>query len=380
MSSNILKGNKVKDQAVKQGYVPFIGSSELSRMDSFHPSVLAAKYKRNYRPFLLGAAGTQSLTHYFSVQAMGNQMKNKKAVVIISPQWFVKKGVRPSMFDFYYSPVQTAYFLAHAKNTAQDRYAAKRLLQLPSGTSDDVVTGALENVALGRKLTSFQSFYVKDLRGKMLKQEDAMFSEDFLKNNVPKIQLAASKLPKTYNEYKLEQLANQMGAQQTKGNPFGIKQKFYQNRVKPLVKHLKGSQTNFNYVSSPEYADFELLLNQFAKENTDVLFIIPPINQKWANYTGLSNTMIQQFDRKITYQLQSQGFNNIDDLTQDGNQKYFMEDTIHIGWRGWLQVDQRVRPFLKDLKAKPQNYKIQSRFYTKKWQTQTDLNQMSTTK
>lgn len=56
MSPNILLGQRIKDQALQAGYVPFMGSSELSRMDAFHPSVLAAKYDRDYR-LLLGRLG-----------------------------------------------------------------------------------------------------------------------------------------------------------------------------------------------------------------------------------------------------------------------------------------------------------------------------------
>ncbi|HCN87486.1 MAG TPA: D-alanyl-lipoteichoic acid biosynthesis protein DltD, partial [Enterococcus faecalis] len=63
MAPNVLKGNVIKNKAVASGkYVPFFGSSELSRFSAFHPSVLSEKYQRNYRPFLLGEAGTQSLT------------------------------------------------------------------------------------------------------------------------------------------------------------------------------------------------------------------------------------------------------------------------------------------------------------------------------
>ena len=64
-STNIFKGTIVKQKALEEGYVPFMGSSELSRMDPMHPSVLAQKYDRNYRPFLLGAAGSQSLSQFW---------------------------------------------------------------------------------------------------------------------------------------------------------------------------------------------------------------------------------------------------------------------------------------------------------------------------
>ena len=56
MAENVLKGDAIKNEALSEKqYVPFFGSSELSRISPFHPSVLAEKYQRNYRPFLLGA-------------------------------------------------------------------------------------------------------------------------------------------------------------------------------------------------------------------------------------------------------------------------------------------------------------------------------------
>jgi D-alanine transfer protein len=86
--------------------------------------------------------------------------------------------------------------------------------------------------------------------------------------------------------------------------------------------------------------------------------------------------MLKQFDRKIHYQLQSQGFNNIVDLSNKGNVPYFMTDTIHLGWRGWLAVDQRVNPFLSKHQKQP-HYTISDKFYSTKWQnlSPTDLTQ-----
>lgn len=44
-----------------------------------------------------------------------------------------------------------------------------------------------------------------------------------------------------------------------------------------------------------------------------------------------------------------------------------MTDTIHLGWRGWLAVDQKVDPFLTK-KTKPVHYQINDDFYSKEWQ------------
>ncbi len=65
MADTVIQGSDLTKSALKQSeYIPFFGSSELSRFSPFHPSVLSYKYDRDYTPFLIGAPGTQSLMHY----------------------------------------------------------------------------------------------------------------------------------------------------------------------------------------------------------------------------------------------------------------------------------------------------------------------------
>ena len=291
--------------------------------------------------------------------------------MVLSPQWFVPGGVRKAQFDYFYSPAQMTTFLLHANpNSEADRFAARRLLQFPSTDSDRTVNEALKNIAAGQKLSDGQYWYLKQVKDPMADHQDALFSRLFLNNNQPQLDKAAKTLPSTYDVDDLDGLATRMGMQETTNNPFELKNDFYTKRVKRNMPKLKGSQATWSYVKSPEYSDLQLVLNTFAKKHMEVLFVIPPINAKWAAFTGLDLGMIQNTVTKMKYQLQTQGFNHVLDLSQDGAQPYFMEDTIHIGWRGWLKMDQTVRPFLKTTKAAPVHYKLNDQFYTKHWQQQ----------
>ncbi|MDE7504897.1 D-alanyl-lipoteichoic acid biosynthesis protein DltD, partial [Streptococcus agalactiae] len=106
-------------------------------------------------------------------------------------------------------------------------------------------------------------------------------------------------------------------------------------------------------------------------QNTDVLFVIPPVNKKWTDYTGLDQKMYQKSVEKIKHQLQSQGFNHIADLSRDGGKPYFMQDTIHLGWNGWLELDKHINPFLTEENSKP-NYHINNKFLKKSWAKYTE--------
>lgn len=344
-------------------FVPFFGSSEWSRMDKMHPSVLAEAYKRPYIPYLLGQKGAASLTHFFGIQQIGKELDHKKAVYVISPQWFVAKGANAGAFQNYFSIGQLVDFLQTQTGSTYDRYAAKRFLKM---YPDCALKSMVEKVARGEKLSS-SDLKLLEWKDLIYQKEDAFFSHFSITNNFKnKVLSQVNDLPKPISYKKLGDIAIQDGKAATTNNDFGIENQFYNIRISHQLKRLKGSQKNFNYIKSPEYNDLQLVLNQFARSQTNVLFIIPPVNSKWAAFTGLDQDMYQKAVAKIKYQLQSQGFTNIADFSKDGNKSYFMQDTIHMGWNGWLALDEAVNPFLSKKKTLP-NYTINDQFLTKAW-------------
>lgn len=344
-------------------FVPFFGSSEWSRMDKMHPSVLAEAYKRPYIPYLLGQKGAASLTHFFGIQQIGKELDHKKAVYVISPQWFVAKGANAGAFQNYFSIGQLVDFLQTQTGSTYDRYAAKRFLKM---YPDCALKPMVEKVARGEKLSS-SDLKLLEWKDLIYQKEDAFFSHFSITNNFKnKVLSQVNDLPKPISYKKLGDIAIQDGKAATTNNDFGIENQFYNIRISHQLKRLKGSQKNFNYIKSPEYNDLQLVLNQFARSQTNVLFVIPPVNSKWAAFTGLDQDMYQKAVAKIKYQLQSQGFTNIADFSKDGNKSYFMQDTIHMGWNGWLALDKAVNPFLSKKKTLP-NYTINDQFLTKAW-------------
>ncbi|MBO0440500.1 D-alanyl-lipoteichoic acid biosynthesis protein DltD [Candidatus Enterococcus ikei] len=369
MATNVLRGNAIKNKAIgSKDYVPFFGSSELSRISPFHPSVLADKYDRNYRPFLLGAPGTQSLTQALMMQSMGKNLSHKKVVFIISPQWFVKEGVTNDYFNAYYSELQTYQWVSALKKiTPDDQYLATRLMDFPKVKEDKRLDSALKSIISGTLPSASDKRYI-DLMFNMFSREDELFGKIGMINKDKAIEKAERRLPDTYDVNELDQLAEKIGQKATNNNSFEISNPFFDKRLKKKLNSLENSQVNWDYRFSPEFSDLQLVLSQLAQDNAEVLFIIPPVNKNWSNFTGLSQEMLQGFAKKVKYQLESQGFNNIADFTKNCDTKYFMADTIHLGWRGWLAADQRIKPFLENSSTKTPKYQLDSSFYSKEWQ------------
>ncbi|MGC8258073.1 D-alanyl-lipoteichoic acid biosynthesis protein DltD [Leuconostoc mesenteroides subsp. jonggajibkimchii] len=369
-SKNVFKGESVKMAAFsnsKTNYVPFFGSSELLRLDTMHPSVLAAKYKRNYQPFLLGQAGTESLSHYLGMQEMTPALHKKQAVFIISQQWFTKRDSKWA-FPQFYSPLQAVNWLRNIKTiSATDRFIAKRLLEQKQISDNSFYARLITKIKNNEPLSETDQSLLM-LRNRMLLREDQLFSNFAVSNNWDKqVEPALKSLPKTDNVSLIEREAMRVAKKQTGNNKFGIKNSFFRMRVKPSLKKLENSQSHFDYRQSDEYSDFQAVLQEFAKEHTDVLFIIQPVNKRWSKYTGLSTKRYYQSVDKVKKQLKSQGFNQIADFSHDGGHKYFMQDTIHMGWRGWVAADTKIKPFFVRGYQEP-TYHINDNYLSKKWQ------------
>lgn len=348
-------------------FVPFFGSSEWLRFDSLHPAVLAEKYDRNYRPYFLGQRGAASLNQYFSMQQIAPQLENGTAVYVVSPQWFTKHGYEPAAFQQFFNSDQLATFLENQENDKVAQHAAQRILQqYPSVAMKSLV----EKVSRQEELTELEKNYVS-VMASLHRKEDAMFSpwtasasQNYEKKVLPELK----KLPDEFSYEALEKISTAEAKKHTTNNEFGIDNHFYKYRMGKKVAKLKGFQKKQSYLSSPEYSDLQLVLTQFAKSKTNVLFVIPPVNAKWMAYTGLSQDMYDQTVAKIRYQLESQGFTNIADFSKDGDKPYFMKDTIHMGWNGWLAFDKAVEPFVSHPKPAP-NYQLNDQFFSKDWQT-----------
>ncbi|MDU5557240.1 D-alanyl-lipoteichoic acid biosynthesis protein DltD, partial [Streptococcus sp.] len=325
--SRINKTNALSNK--EHRFVPFFGSSEWLRFDALHPAVLAEKYNRNYRPYFIGQRGAASLNQYLGMQQMLPELKNGTAVYVLSPQWFTKKGYNSAAFQQFFSNDQLSSFLNQNETDENSEYAAKRILEMKP---EIAMKSQLTKVAKGQELNAFDKTYVQFL-AELNKREDALFSPFAAPNNAnydKKVLPYLKELPDEFSYEALDQVAVRDAEEHTKSNSFGIDDRFYKKRLSKKIGKLKGFQEHLSYEVSQEYGDLQLVLNQFAKLKTNVIFVIPPVNSKWMAYTGLNQEMYDATVLKIRYQLESQGFTNIADFSKDGDQAYFMQDTIHM--------------------------------------------------
>lgn len=348
-------------------FIPFFGSSEWIRFDSMHPAVLAEKYNRSYRPYFLGQAGAASLNQYFGMQQILPELENKQAVFVISPQWFTETEYEPTVFRRYFNTDQLGAFLENQSGDVSSRYAATRLMKkYPNVVLGDIV----KKITEGERLSEIDKTLI-DTLARFNQKQSFLFGQLSVNDGEKyrdRVEKYLKDLPDKFSYDALRKIAVKDAEANTTNNDMGMDNRFYDTQVKKDLKKWKDYQKNYNFLKSSEYNDLQLVLNQFANSKVNVLFVIQPVNKKWMDYTGLNQDMYQHAVEKIRYQLESQGFTNIADFSKNGAEPYFVKDTIHIGWLGWLAFDKAVDPFLSNPTPAP-TYHLNERFFSKDWAT-----------
>jgi D-alanine transfer protein len=68
------------------------------------------------------------------------------------------------------------------------------------------------------------------------------------------------------------------------------------------------------------------------------------MNGFWSDYTGVPKKVRNQCYIQIKQMIQKTGFEYVD-FSGHEYERYFLHDTQHIGWKGWVYIDQAMDRF-----------------------------------
>ena len=132
----------------------------------------------------------------------------------------------------------------------------------------------------------------------------------------------------------------------TDNNDYAVDNHYYNTYLKKRYESLKDSNKDLSYLESPEYSDFEIFLTVAKELGIEVEVIIFPVNGKWNDYTGVSKAMREQTYKKIEGIANQYGAK----VLNYGNreyEKYFLFDVMHVGVKGWMEVEKELYTFGK---------------------------------
>ena len=322
-----------------------LGSSELvATIDQeYHPKRIL-----NYADFNIMQIGTsysQNIVQASTLGSIEGVMKNRKVAIVESIQWFEEKGLHQDAFLNKASQVHIYNTMANEKISKETKEKfINRIIELSSTNKEqnDKYKSYKRYFVEGKGNIFTESSFKLDNYIYSLKSKKK-FYDNKGKGDYP---LTGDKTP----NYNWETMTNEFVEKvkrKTDNNDYAVDNNYFDTYLSNKYDSLKNSNKNLNYLDSPEYSDYEIFLDIAKELGIEVEVIIFPVNGKWNDYTGVSRKMREETYKKI--EDVAKKYTNVKVINY-GNREYddyFLFDVMHVGVKGWLEVEKELYEFAK---------------------------------
>lgn len=329
------------------------GSSELKTTDiCTHPASFFADKRCGFQVDLIGRGSCQSLVHALAIAAGGDALNGKKVVLITAPQSYVEDGIASDLFMANFSELQVLAmleddtisdevktYLSGRIKTLIDSYNAENGTSLQRYTAAGLLTDAKAD---GNGLIPSLLLPYRALSAWMLDCKDKVEARAVMRDYAD---VAAPQEAAAIDWAAEEKAALEQAADMVTNNDFYMQDDYYSTYVGRKLDQQEGKDSALSYDASPEYGDLRCLLDICRQKNMEVLFVHVPMNGKWNDFTGFSAQRRESYYEKV--RLIAEEYDNVTllDLTGYEYEPYFLCDTMHLGWKGWLEVDRAIIDF-----------------------------------
>lgn len=344
----------------ENGY-PVFGSSEFQhgKDTSYHPAQVFAG--TDFQPMLIGAGYYQSLSHAITLASIADSMTVRKAALILSPQWFRSTGVVDQAYASRFSEMHYAGAMANEKlDDETKQYISDRtqkLLKVDTKTQKRV---RLYDDVLWKKNADAVEMAQETLWSAFLSEKEDF--QTMLLGNSKELAVCEQQREKAVQKSRKEgritedgepdwtallALAEQEGEEQNQ-NPFYMDDAAYKRLEPHLAKKEGMNSTAYKgYQTGPEYDDLECFLKVCRELDIQPLIVIVPVNGYYYDFTGFPKEARQKYYEKIRAVAENYGA-KIADFSDQEYTKYFFEDRVHLGKKGWVMVDESLYQFYKE--------------------------------
>ena len=338
------KNRELLEKNIDKDTLVVLGSSELSVgfNEPYHYTSLF-----NYRDFHImpiGGGNFQNIIQAFTLGSIGDSIVNKNLVIIESFGWFDQYGIDPKAFISRISTEHMYYALKNENLKLETRIKLiDRAIEL---AKDNTVVKErferLKRVLLEGKGNFYDDFLIK----LDVEKSDLITETKFSIYSKTKLRQYSGDTTPDYNWDELLQSAEADAKERTNNNEFGIENETFNTKVKSQLEKEKGRAANYKYSISPEYGDLELFLEVAKELGYNVRVINFPINGKWYDYIGIGAEQRKIYREKLTNIVQSYGY-SIFDLGDKEYEPYYMYDTVHPGWKAWIEASRDLYQFFQ---------------------------------
>ncbi|WP_195282407.1 D-alanyl-lipoteichoic acid biosynthesis protein DltD [Harryflintia acetispora] len=344
----------LQESAARDDALIIFGSSELRTTEiSTHPANFFAGKRAGFQVNLIGRGSCQSIIHAIQIAASGDSLSGKKVALITSPQSYVPEGIAPDLFLANFSPQQYLELLADGDLSPEVKRAiSARVAELfreyealpDAAATDPAIRWRAEHRAgpgllSGLRDAALTPYYA--LRRVLYDLKDRVSARRLLESSGGPLPAAGTADIDWAVE---EQAAINHARQMTGNNDFGMLDDYYTTYIGSRLQRQRNRDAALNYSVSEEYGDLRLLFEVCRQKGVEPLFIHVPLHGRWSDYTGFSAGRRQQYYENVRSVAAEYGVETLD-LTGREYEEFFMCDVMHLGWKGWLEVDRALIKF-----------------------------------
>lgn len=311
------------------------GSSELVPLEDYEENVSSFLNAPEMNIVTMGAGNFQSLSHIMELGAIADKIESKKVALFLSPQWFEEDGISQEAFPARFGEENLLEFLKNEKiSDSNKQFVLDRTLSLLANSPAQQARVMKYKNAFSNKI-SIDNIYRNlmlqywRLRGKysVFKQFGEMDQE------LPMVDL------ETMDFDELLILAQKQGKESCTNNEFGIYDEYWNTYVKEIYENGEIEEKNEIYTESAEYDDLKCFLNVAEELDIEVILVSIPVNEKWYTFQGMLcdeyygqvREVVKEYDNVIFV-----------DMTKYADEKYFLKDVMHLGWKGWARINEAL--------------------------------------
>ena len=339
------KSKDIITKNITSNTLVLLGSSELTATinERYHPNKIF-----NYEDFNIMQIGTgysQNIVQASTLGSIEGAMKNKKVAIVESVQWFAKGGLQNDAFLNKASQ-------EHIYNTMINDKISKKTKEKLINRVIELTSNSKAQNDIYRK---YKEYFIENkgsfIGEKMLALDNDIYSfKNKIQFYVNKDKINYPFSGKNTPNYDWNSLTNDFVEEvkkTTNNNEYAVDNKYYNTYLAKNYSTFRDSNKGISYLESPEYIDYEIFLDVAKELGMKVEVIIFPVNGKWNDYTGVSKEMREQAYRNI--EEMAKKYDNVKVLNY-GNREYddyFLFDVMHVGVKGWMEVERELYKFAK---------------------------------
>lgn len=340
------RGGLLKNQMLSEDDLMLLGSSELGVEVDENPINVFPFKDANYEVSIYGRAHTQSLQHSAILSSTDTLNSNSKIAFVLSAQWFTELSGNDFCVNF--SELQFYRFFKNEKLSDKNKkYFAERvgaLLKQSGEYSEEAIFANLyakEDIISKAVLAILSPYY--NFKEYMLETKDKM-------QTIKKLEKLNDKENKDLKEINWEEAYNKAteeGKSKVTNNNLNVEDDYYNTYIKDIYDSLKDSWKNKELLDSSELEDFKFFLNVSKEMGVKPLIVLMPVNGIYYDHLGWTVEKRTDFYDTVEAIAKEQGFDVLN-LQDKEYEKYYMIDVMHLGWRGWLNIDEEMYKYFNE--------------------------------